>query len=354
MKKLLFITLCTFGLNVNAQNTAIPDVNFETKLIALGYDSGPIDHLVLTTNISAITVLDINNSAIQDLTGIQDFVSLTLLDCVSNQLTTLNVSNNNALIQLACGNNQLTSLNLPNSNTIFKTLQCENNRLVSLNVSNNNGLTTLSCKNNSLISLNISSNSAITLLSCQDNMLTTLDISSNVLLKGFDCSNNKLTTLSCTANTALTSLYCSGNQLTSLNVKNQTNTNLVVFQIRFTNNPNLTCIEVDDTNYSNLRWQSAKDASASYSNNCPNLKSKDYAIDKSVKTYPNPTQDFLNVSAKSNIETIELHDLQGRLMLTKSLDEQTLSINITNQPKGIYLLKIKTENGVKIEKIIKN
>ena len=41
--------------------TAIPDANFERKLISLGHDSGTVNGEVLTANISGITSLDVSN-----------------------------------------------------------------------------------------------------------------------------------------------------------------------------------------------------------------------------------------------------------------------------------------------------
>ena len=95
--------------------TNIPDANFEQALINLGYDSGTPDGTVPTTNIASITNLNVNNQNISDLTGIEDFTSLINLFCVSNQLTSLNVSNNTNLVILNCDDNLLTSLELGNN-----------------------------------------------------------------------------------------------------------------------------------------------------------------------------------------------------------------------------------------------
>ena len=56
----------------NAQNTYVPDNNFEQALINLGYDN-TLDDYVLTANIESITYLNITEKNISDLTGIQDF-----------------------------------------------------------------------------------------------------------------------------------------------------------------------------------------------------------------------------------------------------------------------------------------
>ena len=59
------------------QQTYVPDDNFEQKLINLGYDTGPLDDFVPTANISSVINLFIGSSNISDLTGIEDFASLS-------------------------------------------------------------------------------------------------------------------------------------------------------------------------------------------------------------------------------------------------------------------------------------
>ena len=113
MKKLLLLLFLGFTLVGFSQTTLIPDPNFEQALIDLGYDTAPIDGQVLTANISSVTSLDVSlNFDITDLTGIEDFTALATLRCYNNQLTSLDLSNNNALTNLDCSNNQLTSLDV--------------------------------------------------------------------------------------------------------------------------------------------------------------------------------------------------------------------------------------------------
>ena len=108
MKRLLLLLLMVPIFSI-AQQTYVPDDNFEQALINLGYDN-VLDDSVTTASIDVITALDIDGLAIADLTGIQDFTALTDLYCYSNQLTSLDVSNNTSLTELHCYTNQLTSL----------------------------------------------------------------------------------------------------------------------------------------------------------------------------------------------------------------------------------------------------
>ena len=79
-------------------------------------------------------------------------------------------------------------------------------------------VTELNCLWNQLTSLDVSKNTALEILFCSDNQLTSLDVSKNTALTELDCTYNQLTGLDVSKNTALEELYCSENQLTSLNI----------------------------------------------------------------------------------------------------------------------------------------
>jgi hypothetical protein len=149
---------------VNGPQTYVPDNNFEQALINLGYDN-ILDDSVLTANINTITTLDVTYQNISDLSGIEAFTALIDLQCYSNSLTSLDVSQNTALTYLNCNNNQLTSLDVSN-NLALTNLYCNNNQLTSLNLSNNIALTTLWCTNNQFTSLDVSTATALTYLHC--------------------------------------------------------------------------------------------------------------------------------------------------------------------------------------------
>ena len=102
-----------WSIILQAQTTAIPDANFEQALIDLGIDSdGSINQSVATSDISGITTLNVSSRNINDLTGIEGFISLTILKCHNNQLTSLDVTQNTALRNLNCNTNQLTGLDV--------------------------------------------------------------------------------------------------------------------------------------------------------------------------------------------------------------------------------------------------
>ncbi|WP_281323037.1 T9SS type A sorting domain-containing protein [Flavobacterium aestivum] len=396
------------------QYTLIPDVNFESKLIALGIDSGATDGKVLTNNINKLTSLNVFSSSIADLTGIQDFVALQSLDCQKNNLTTLDLSKNEKLTDincstnkltnfintsnpglesLYCNSNQLTSLDVTknasltnlsfssnkittidiSSNNLLMELWCNSNLLSELNITNNPSLTKLNCGKNKLTSLNtakninltdlychynqitnidVSQNTKLVSFMCHFNELTSIDVSNNPKLDLFDCLNNKITSLDISKNPLITELACENNQLTYLNLKNGANTILNLTYSNFVNNPNLTCIQVDDVAYSNAKWSAKKDATATYSSTCSKLGIEDSVFDK-IAIYPNPAKGELHID-NIILEKATIYDALGKLVKTTSFTsgDNNNTIHLTGLSKGIYYIYLKSEGNNTAKKII--
>ena len=115
MKKIIFSTFLLAISHFGFSQTFVPDDNFEQALIDLGLDTPPLDDFVPTANIENITNLNITGLGISDLTGIEDFTNLSTLFAASNDLTTVNLSENVELQQLALSFNNLTTIDLSNN-----------------------------------------------------------------------------------------------------------------------------------------------------------------------------------------------------------------------------------------------
>lgn len=103
---MMIIVLLLMPVVFFAQQTYVPDDNFEQALIDLGYDSGELNDSVPTANIDTVTDLRISNKHISDLTGIEGFTSLEWLQCANNEISSLDVNNNSALMNIWCNGNQ--------------------------------------------------------------------------------------------------------------------------------------------------------------------------------------------------------------------------------------------------------
>ncbi|MNQ21726.1 Internalin-J precursor [compost metagenome] len=254
--------------------TLIPDPKFEDKLIALQIDKDGKNGKVSTLSIAVLTSLNVSGSGITDLTGIEDFNSLTSLDCSNNALTAVNFSKNISLTTLNISKNKLTAFNASEMLSLTS-LNCSNNALTSLNLTkiyygNDSQLVTVDCSSNAIKDLNTKNSIGLTNLNCTKNELTALDLSNNAVLTSLSVSFNKIKYLDVSKNTKLKEFDCAANNMYTLNVKNGNNANMknMIFG-NFTENPNLACIQVDNAAFSTENWI-AKDAKATYSTEaCP-------------------------------------------------------------------------------------
>ncbi len=286
MKAYLLLFIPFFFLSTaSAQVINFPDANFKAKLLEASSSNfiastqtpdtnGNVtsfntidtngDGEIQVSEANEIHYLNISNSSITNLDGIDSFTNLLLLNssinpltsidvsglitlqflnCVNNQLASLDVSTLVNLTQLICNTNQLPSLNVNGlinlqflncgSNqlqnidvsglTNLRYLNCSNNQLTSLNVSSLINLQTLYCANNSISSLDVSGLTNLGLLNCFNNQLSTINLNGLVNLSYLNTSVNPLTSLTVSGLTNLLQLHCENNQLSSLNVSTLTN-----------------------------------------------------------------------------------------------------------------------------------
>lgn len=83
------------------------------------------------------------------------------------------------------------------------------------------------------------------------------------------------------------------------------------------------------------------------------LRGDDFAV------FPNPFSQFLTIKNKNKenqIQSIEIMSLDGRILFLKKINSHPLELTLTDLPplsSGLYFLKIQTENGVWVTKLMK-
>ena len=358
MKSLILVLTISLGISVFAQNTYVPDDNFEQELINLGYDSGTLNDFVPTANIINLTSLDLSFKNIADLTAIQDFSSLLFLGADGNQITSIDISNNNLIEELSANDNSfLTAINT-NGNNALLILHAARSKINSVNFSNNPLLVDLDLNDNKLTSLDVSNNPDLGAVFIKNNLLTALDVSQNPDLMYLVCNDNQITSLDLSNNPKARWFDASNNQLICLNVQNGNNYPYWMwdeaFQPKFVtlNNPNLTCIQVDDVAKSNIYW-TQKDSWTGFSLSCGSCSlNNSETIEKLLSIYPNPTKDKIYFKDLKNISRINIYDATGKLV--KSEIPSKNSSDVSSLTSGNYFLEI-ISNGKTIKtKIIKN
>jgi len=74
---------------------------------------------------------------------------------------------------------------------------------------------------------------------------------------------------------------------------------------------------------------------------------------KNFVAYPNPVKDFLNLSHTETISSVEIFNLVGQKMITKSLDATQSQIDMSNLSSGTYFVKVTSGQATKTIKVLK-
>ena len=69
-----------------------------------------------------------------------------------------------------------------------------------------------------------------------------------------------------------------------------------------------------------------------------------------VKVYPNPTQGLVTLEAEGMLE-VSVYNALGQCVLKKEVAESQSVVDLQNRSEGLYLLRIKTENGIVSKRI---
>ncbi len=79
-----------------------------------------------------------------------------------------------------------------------------------------------------------------------------------------------------------------------------------------------------------------------------------FANQDSLNMYPNPVNNILNIDSKLNIENVSIYNVLGQVVLQKSMNNSSTSLNVSSLQKGIYVLKAEIEGKVTTSRFIKN
>jgi len=313
MKKTTYLMAICFAFYsfTYAQFTPIPDANFEQALIDDGIDSNPvIDGQILTSEAAGHTgELNVAYEGISDFTGIDAFVLMDQVNVNGNLMISIDFTNS------------------PNLNRI-RARSCAN--LTTIDVTGLVLVAEMDFGSASLASLNVTTNTA---------------------LQDLDVRNCDLTTLDLSLNNAITIVDVKNNGLTFLDMRNGNNANVTSFIGDF--NPGLECLYVDLTTEPNLSsW--IIDANSNFVatvGECNSL-SLDQVNELSFSMYPNPTSNTLYVDAKTNNSVINIYNITGKIILTKTLSQGDNMVDVSRLVSGVYLARFSSDNQVDTKKLI--
>ena len=70
-----------------------------------------------------------------------------------------------------------------------------------------------------------------------------------------------------------------------------------------------------------------------------------------LNMYPNPAKDKVVIEAQSNIQQVTLMGINGTMLDDRKVGKRSVVLNLEGYSKGIYVVRIVTEDGVAIQKI---
>ena len=73
--------------------------------------------------------------------------------------------------------------------------------------------------------------------------------------------------------------------------------------------------------------------------------------DLKFNLYPNPTKDKVTIDAQSNIQQVTLMGINGVLLEDRKANSNKVELNLEGYSKGIYVVRIVTEDGVEAQRI---
>lgn len=114
-------------------------------------------------------------------------------------------------------------------------------------------------------------------------------------------------------------------------------------------------IDTDYNSWGNRYWKTTDQLNMYITfGNCSDLtlKTPDNLI-KSVHLYPNPTSDFVRISAGESIDLVQVFDVTGRVVKESIPEKSDFSLNVSNLSKGVYLVKLNSGDKEATTKLIK-
>ncbi len=311
---------------------------------------GNVRDFMCYNNHNKIDVVDLTHNA-----------QLEIIFAENNNLAEIKFAENSELKHLSCFTNILTELDLSTCPKL-EALNCGKNYLTSLDLSANNRLTGVNCQQNNLDTIIMGVCKELKGFDCQHNNLTGLDLSTTNKLAVLMCSYNKISNLDLTNCAKLEEVSCHHNQFTTTSF-NELYCTLPPRDIESILRPLYNDQDPDKAIVmaTNAENANAKNWFVQYYYNDMNIptngqysctgNSENIALND-VTIFPNPVENILNISTSSLEEfEVQIFDATGALVLTTKNSKE---ISVAELAKGIYTLKISTNDGFYSRNFVKH
>ncbi|GEP50343.1 hypothetical protein FNO01nite_10150 [Flavobacterium noncentrifugens] len=85
-----------------------------------------------------------------------------------------------------------------------------------------------------------------------------------------------------------------------------------------------------------------------------NLSVKDVVADLSIRIFPNPANDIVNIKSGGILKSVALFDIGGRLIEKQFPNAESAHLDMSLKSSGLYFVKIITDKGSTTQKLLKN
>jgi hypothetical protein len=92
----------------------------------------------------------------------------------------------------------------------------------------------------------------------------------------------------------------------------------------------------------------------------PDKKCVDVTFHISVKEFtsgvsiaPNPAYNNITIKAKSNFHTVEIVSFLGQIILSQSNETDNATLDVSQFTSGVYFVRVISENGISVQKFVK-
>jgi hypothetical protein len=73
--------------------------------------------------------------------------------------------------------------------------------------------------------------------------------------------------------------------------------------------------------------------------------------EKIINFYPNPSTGIFTIKG-NNIQSIEITNINGQTIKQLTINNERYMLDLSEQPKGIYFIKIKNDDFISVKKIV--
>ncbi|MGB1004625.1 MAG: T9SS type A sorting domain-containing protein [Salibacteraceae bacterium] len=83
------------------------------------------------------------------------------------------------------------------------------------------------------------------------------------------------------------------------------------------------------------------------------LSTEEIKVNDVFSIAPNPAKELVTISSKGgNVNAVSIYDMTGKLVSTRTSNVPTLTFNVNDLSKGVYIISVSTDKGQNVEKLI--